>query len=232
MHSISIGRGEVYMNHTVKLNKPIKNVLIIGDSYSTFKGYIPKDYGPYYTGEWGTDLTKVEETWWHRFVARTGANLVLNDSWSGSTVCYTGRVSPEFAYRSSFIHRMHLMIKDGFFEREKIDTVLIFGATNDSWLETTPKGEIQLSDWTEEDLYSTLPAIGYMIAKLKEILPDGNIIYMINTELLPCINEAVKVASDHFGTSYLEFDYIDKTDGHPTVKGMADICDQLMEAIG
>lgn len=220
------------MNHTVKLNKPIKNILIIGDSYSTFAGYIPEGYSIYYNGETGTDLKCVEQTWWHRFVTETGTNLVLNDSWSGSTVCYTGRHSPEYGYRSSFVNRMHLMIKDGFFEREKIDTVLIFGATNDSWLATTPKGELVLDGWSEEDLYSTLPAIGYMISKLKQIIPGGNIIYMINTDLQQNIVDAVKAASDHFGTSYLELSDIDKEMGHPTVLGMAQIKDQLIEAIG
>ena len=220
------------MKHTVNLKKPIKNMLIIGDSYSTFAGYIPEEYAVYYTGEWGTDVRRVEETWWHNFVTRHGINLSLNDSWSGSTVCYTGRNSPEYGYRSSFVNRMHLMIEDGFFEREKIDTVVIFGATNDSWLDTTPKGELMLDGWREEDLYSTLPAIAYMLAKLKEILPDGNIIYLINTELQDCISEAVKAASDHFGTSYVELSDIDKSEGHPTVLGMRQIADQLTEAIG
>ena len=208
----------------------INNFIIIGDSYSTFKGYIPEGYAVYYTGEGQCGVNTVEETWWHRFVKETELNLVLNDSWSGSTVCYTGRQSPEYGYRSSFVNRMHLMLKEDFFKKNNVDTVLIFGATNDSWLDTTPKGELQLSDWKEEDLYSTLPAIGYMISRLKE---EGlNVVYIINTDLQPKITEAIKTASDRFGASYIELSAIDKTSGHPTPLGMEQIKDQVKAALG
>ena len=67
------------------------NTLIIGDSYSTFKGYIPEGYAPYYTNEPGnTDVRRVEETWWHQLQAETDCRILLNNSWSGSTICYTG----------------------------------------------------------------------------------------------------------------------------------------------
>ena len=212
------------------LNKKINNFMIIGDSYSTFKGYIPEGYAIYYTGEGQCGVSSVEQTWWHRYKTQTGANLVLNDSWSGSTVCYTGRQTPEYGYRSSFVNRMHLMLKDDFFKKNNIDTVFIFGGTNDSWLDTTPKGEQQLSDWKEEDLYSTLPAIAYMISRLKEELNGGNVIFVINTELDPRISEAIKTASNHFGTSYVELENITKTSGHPTPEGMAEICEQIIRS--
>ena len=219
------------MKNKIKLNKEIKNAMIFGDSYSTFKGYVPEGYALYYTGDAGTDLKSVEETWWKKLVNETDINLVLNDSWSGSTVCYTGRQSPEYGYRSSFVNRMHLMIKDNFFKKNEIDTVFIFGATNDSWLDTTPKGELQLDNFKEEDLYSTLPAIGYMLKTLKEEIPDGNIIYIINTGLQENISEAVKAASEHFGTQYIELSDIDKESGHPTVLGMEQIKEQVKSAI-
>ena len=68
------------------------NVLIFGDSYSTFKGFIPQGYVDYYRPEGNpkTDLLHVEETWWHRLITKTESTLLLNDSWSGSTVCNTG----------------------------------------------------------------------------------------------------------------------------------------------
>ena len=120
---------------------------------------------------------------------------------------------------------------EDFFNKENIDTVFIFGATNDSWLETTPKGEVIFEGWREEDLYSTLPAIAYMIAKLKEAIPGGNIVFIINTELEDCITKGVKEASEHFGTSYIELSDIDKSEGHPTVLGMMQIAGQIREAV-
>lgn len=47
---------EILMNGTVKLNQPIKNLIIIGDSYSTFEGYIPEGYAFYYSSKAGTDV--------------------------------------------------------------------------------------------------------------------------------------------------------------------------------
>ncbi len=206
----------------------MKNILIIGDSYSTFEGYNPDGYEMYYTGERGTDIKTVDQTWWHRFVSKTGVNLVLNDSWSGSTVCYTGRKNPEYAYRSSFVNRMNLMFKEDFFKKNDVDTVFIFGGTNDSWLDTTPLGEAEFDNISEEDLYSTLPAICYMIKRLSEELPKIKIYFIINTELDEMIVKTVKLASEHFGTSFIELQNIDKIDGHPTVKGMTEICDQVI----
>ena len=218
------------MTNKIKLNKPIKKAMIFGDSYSTFKGFVPDGYALYYPSE-PCGVTAVDETWWKQFVDKTGTDLVLNDSWSGSTVCYTGRQSPEYGYRSSFVNRMHLMLKDNFFKKNEIDTVFIFGATNDSWLDTTPKGEIQLSDFKEEDLYTTLPAICYMLCRLKEEIPDGNIVYIINTALQEKIIDAIKTASEHYGTAFIELSDIDKVSGHPTAKGMTQICTQIIDAI-
>ena len=219
------------MSKNSTLNKAIENMLIIGDSISTFEGYIPEGYRPYYPIHQNSRVDSVADTWWHKLTVKIGANLVRNDSWSGSTVCYTGRNSPEYGYRSSFVNRLHLMIKEDFFNKNKIDTVLVFGGTNDSWLETTPKGEEMLEGWREEDLYSTLPAISYLIATLKNQLPDGNIIFIINTELDERIVKAIKSASERFGTSYIELENIDKEFDHPTVSGMAEIYEQVYNAV-
>jgi hypothetical protein len=209
----------------------IKNLLIIGDSYSTFKGFVPDKHAVYYTGKGECGITSVEETWWKMLIDKTGINLVLNSSWSGSTICYTGRVSPEYGYRSSFVNRMHIMLKENFFKEKEIDTVFIFGGTNDSWLDSTPKGSIQFDGFKEEDLYSTLPAICYMAKRLREELPNGNIVFIINTELDERISSTMKIASEHFGTQYIELTDIDKESGHPTVLGMKQIAEQILNFI-
>ena len=45
----------------------IENVFILGDSYSTYEGYIPEGYDPCYGDyvENGTDVHQVEKTRWH-----------------------------------------------------------------------------------------------------------------------------------------------------------------------
>ena len=60
--------------------KNLGNVFILGDSYSTFKGYIPDEYHAYYSSEGRkeTDVNAVSQTWWKMLLDETKANLVLN----------------------------------------------------------------------------------------------------------------------------------------------------------
>lgn len=205
----------------------VKNIMIFGDSYSTFAGYIPEGYAVYYSSadRPETDVRKVEETWWHRVCTDLGLNLVLNNSWSGSTLCNTG-YGGDCSMTNSFLHRLDVLKEEGFFDTHEIDTVFIFGCTNDSWA-NAPLGEIGFGDYTKEDLACVCPAICCFIGRVKETLPNANVIFLINTELKPQIGEAVKAASEHHGTSFIEMKTIDKRSGHPTIQGMKDIADQV-----
>ena len=68
------------------------NVMIFGDSYSTFTGAVPEGFRVYYTGNRETppDISSAEELWWSRLLRETESALVQNNSYSGSTVCNTG----------------------------------------------------------------------------------------------------------------------------------------------
>lgn len=211
----------------MKLNRPIKNIMIFGDSYSTFAGYVPKDYAVYYSNaeKAETDVRHVEETWWHSLCTEMGWNLILNNSWSGTTIGNTG-YDGDCSKTSSFIYRLEKLVAEGFFETHEIDTVFVFGGTNDSW-SNAPLGEIKFCDHTEEDLRSVCPAIAYFIGKIKAVLPEANLISIINTNLKPEIGEAIKAASAYHGTEYIALSRIDKLCGHPTVKGMAAIREQI-----
>ena len=87
----------------------MKNFMIFGDSYSTHKNHIPEGYVYYYADEGrdegrGEQKMLAEQTWWWQLKERTGANLVHNNSWSGSTIGYTG-YSGDCSKTSSFICR-------------------------------------------------------------------------------------------------------------------------------
>ena len=56
-----------------------------------------------------------------------------------------------------FICRFNKLAKEGFFKENKVDSVLVFGATNDSWL-NRPIGEVKFANRTEEDVKQVLPA--------------------------------------------------------------------------
>ena len=210
----------------------LKNVIIFGDSYSTFEGYIPEGYKPYYSEieRSGTGLTNVTETWWHQVFSETGATLLQNNSWSGSTLCYTGWDFVDCSQTNSFIFRLQQLIDSGFFQTNQVDTVFVFGCTNDSWCDA-PLGSLKYSDWNKQDLYAVLPAITYFFNTLRTVLPNATILCMINTELKPEIAEGLKKASMHYGCHAIELSDIHKVSGHPTPKGMTDIKEQVLEYI-
>ena len=57
---------------------------ILGDSISTFDGYIPTDYNIFYPGS--GDISTVEKTWWWQVMNATGMELNANASSSNTTI--------------------------------------------------------------------------------------------------------------------------------------------------
>ena len=55
------------------------NVLIFGDSYSTFKGWIPEGNASYYppTTESRPMIDDVKDTWWHSLMTETKSYPLL-----------------------------------------------------------------------------------------------------------------------------------------------------------
>ena len=205
----------------------------MGDSYSTFEGYIPEGYVTYYSEieKPETDVTKVTETWWHQVVEELGFNLVLNNSWSGSTIGHTGYEGLDNSNGKSFISRLHELIEKDFFEQNKIDTMFVFGGTNDSWCEA-PLGKMQYEDWKKEDLYFVLPAICYYFKKLRETIPGATIYCLINTGLKTEVTEALKEMCVMHNLIPIAFEEIDKRANHPTIQGMQDIKNKVLEVLG
>ncbi len=62
---------------------------ILGDSISTFEGYLPTGYPSYYGpgNAYETGVYRARDTWWGQVLSRVGGELLVNNSWSGSYVC-------------------------------------------------------------------------------------------------------------------------------------------------
>ena len=211
----------------------INNFMILGDSYSTHKDSIPENYAYYYCTEGrGEDPRETKmlpkETWWGRFV-ENGATLILNNSYSGSTVGYTG-YRGDCSTTTSFIFRYLTLRDNGFFTENKIDTLFVFGGTNDSWA-NAPLGCEMYSDWKKEDLYSVKPAICYLMSKMKEDLPDTRIVFIANCDIKAEIIECIKNAAERIGVECVELTGVDKNNGHPTILGMSQIYEQVVKKL-
>lgn len=67
---------------------PLKglSLSVLGDSISTYQGYIPDGYASFYP-DMGNDIKDVTQTWWMQVLYNTGMRLAANGSYSASTVC-------------------------------------------------------------------------------------------------------------------------------------------------
>lgn len=208
----------------VSFAKNNKTVSILGDSYSTYEGFVePSSNWVWYFAEprvETTDVDNVQQTWWHQYIKDNGYRLEKNNSYSGSTVCNTGYDGADYT-GISFISRMNNLGCP--------DMIIVFGATNDSWA-NVPLGEMKYSKWTADDLKEFRPALCYMMSYLHDRYPNTEIIYLINDGLKPEVTTSIKEACDHFSIPYLELHDIDKTAGHPNIKGMRQIAEQLTRA--
>ena len=209
-----------------------ENIMIFGDSYSTYEGYIPAGYAVYYSGHRDNppDVFDVKNTWWGRLIAETDSTLVQNNSWSGSTIGYTGYNNSDCSHSSSFIYRFEKLLAEGFFEEHKIDRLFVFGGTNDSW-SNAPLGESDKEAIEENDLFCVLPAIKHFIARLAEKLPDTKLVIIGNCDIKSEITSALALAAERAGATYVGLSGVDKINGHPTELGMEQIKDQILASV-
>ena len=205
----------------------MKKAIIIGDSYSTYKGYLPEGYRTHYPT---ADVDDVDKTWWRRLCERTGLQMVQNNSWSGSPLGFTGYNGDDCSRSGSFFARYRELKTNGFFEKNKIDTVFVFGGTNDSWADA-PLGEEQYEDFHHEDLFCVLPAICYFMGELRRNHPTARVVFIANCDIKPEIIEGMKNAAARLGAECIALHDIDKECGHPTVRGMAQICEQVLAGL-
>ena len=127
---------------------------------------------------------------------------------------------------SSFICRMEQHIAAGLFQREKVDTIFVFGLTNDNW-SGRPLGEPMYEGFEKKDLYQVLPATAYMIKRLREAAPEARVIWIVNDGFKPEINDVIRESCARFGAEALFLTPVEKEAGHPNVKGMGQITAQI-----
>ena len=111
-----------------------------------------------------------------------------------------------------------------------MDTILVFGGTNDSWA-GVEKGKLQYGSWTKADLHKVLPAVSFLMHRLQTAAPQANIYWMVNTGLNRKIRKGMLEACDHYKIQPICFRRINKTSGHPTIKGMKDIKNQVITSV-
>ncbi len=107
---------------TTPIQAAPKRVSVIGDSISTFRGYIPYKYSTYYPRADGTFLS-VEDMYWYRLIYKhmTNARLERNIAYSGSLVTNSDASATTY-FAKRFIDQNGV---------GDADIVIIHGGTND-----------------------------------------------------------------------------------------------------
>ena len=199
-------------------------VSILGDSYSTYEGYVtPVTNEVWYYAKPGqkTDVESVKQTWWHRLICEMNYRLCINNSYSGSTICYSGYDGNDYSARS-FLNRMDNLGCP--------DIIFIFGATNDSWA-NSPLGEYKYGDFTFGDYYYYRPALSAMLFHMQQRYPNVKLYFLLNDGLRDEISQSTKVICQHYNVKCITLKDIDKVNGHPTIKGHCQIAQQVKSVI-
>lgn len=137
-----------------------KKLSILGDSISTYAGYIPSGNANYYTGS-NCGVTSVTQTWWYRSLHALGAALLVNNSWSGSRVSATnGNESAGCMTRCQELGSAP-------------DVIIVYMGINDF------NNEVDLGDFdgtgTPSDTLTFSSSYGVMLNKIKAAYPQADV---------------------------------------------------------
>lgn len=219
-----------------------KSLALLGDSYTTYGGWIPEGYLTWYAidGVDGknsskNDVSAVSDTWWHILMTAHNCTLLINSSYSGSPICNTGYktdtnpTGDETA--TSFITRMK---QDLAASKCSPEVILILGGTNDHYA-GAPSGTIKYAGWSSEDLKCFYPAFAYMLDYLKGQHPTARIINIQNDCFSTEEAEAIAAITAHYEVQNVVLSNIKGSanlqGGHPTKATMKRIAEQVAAAV-
>ena len=138
---------------------------ILGDSISTLAGYSQPKFAVYYDANqrFVSNVSTRLDTWWGQVIQRCGGELLVNNSWSGSTVCW----HPEYEVPSYGCSDERTSALGG--GDLSPDVIFVFLGTND-WGFGFP-----ISSQTEENDGVFSIAYGKMLQKLRKNYPNAEI---------------------------------------------------------
>ena len=150
-----------------------KTVSILGDSISTYQGWIPAGYACFYPDA-GNNVQDVGQTWWMQVIQNTGMRLLVNGSYSASTVCGDSRAEDSSAGCSSR-RIVDLMGNTGTVP----DVILVFLGVND-FFRSIGLGSFSGTATYRNDHYIWDFTEGYelMLQKLQAVYPTSRIYCM------------------------------------------------------
>jgi len=243
----SIKQGEDKMNTNQKYKGKLFSIL--GDSVSTLDGY-SRPYGAeFYAGEnkFRSNVFSPEDTWWGKVIDKLGGELLVNNSFSGSTVCRReGCIFPSYGCSDE---RTSDLSRGGI----SPDVIMVYMGTNDRGYGLPPTAD----GMDEEDVSVFSVAYSLMLKKLKENYPlaeiwcftlaasyrrdypDTPFSYMCRGHHMDEYCEVIRSCAGEHGCRVIdlykatESNRFEAFDGlHPSDAGMAVIAEAVLRDIG
>ena len=145
---------------------------ILGDSISTFNGYIPTDYNIFYPGS--GDISAVEKTWWFQVLSETKMELNANASSSNTNVTGDSSDTTGSAPGCSTKRMIDLTPGD---DGPHPDILIVFMGTND-FLRSVELGNFSAPSKQEEGVVENFcDAYELMLQKLNALYPNTTIYF-------------------------------------------------------
>lgn len=146
-----------------------RSLSILGDSISTYEGYIPERSAVFYPFQ--GDVTDVSQTWWARLLEDTGMELCSNGSSSGSTCVGDSLCIDEPKYGCSDYRISQLTGTEG----KMPDVIIVYMGTNDL-LNGSELGDNDGTKLVEEGMIKNFSdAYTMMLDKLESNYPAAQI---------------------------------------------------------
>ncbi len=207
---------------------------ILGDSISTYKGYIPGGFShfPYYADfESGGRIT-VDQTWWKITQNALGCKLGVNNSYSGTCVM------SKYGYMTSAetISRLQYSVR---FDNLPPDIMIIFMGNNDALVENLNTDEFAVSYRKMlENIYYLYPNVQLFLCTVSyEVYFVGKPYYqehlLVTTEvnrIIQSLAEEYQLPVIDFQNAYHDQSYLYDTI-HPNELGMKALADVAIDAI-
>lgn len=230
---------------------------ILGDSISTFDGWIPEGFNVFYplSGE----VTDVSQTWWKLLMDNTGMELCANGSSSGST-CVGDSMSEDNPWYGCSGYRISFLTGAG---GRMPDVIIVYLGTNDL-LMSVPLGDNDGTNMVEEgEIENFSDAYCMILDKLASDYPAAQVYCCNLTQVgdwgtgegqafVPFVNglgltaedysKQIQIIADNKGIPVIDLYHCGietanlremTTDGvHPTPKGMKCLGDAVLKGMG
>lgn len=205
--SFVLGIIFMFMMPTVAFAGNNKSLAVFGDSYSTF-GNDYTDYYPYNSGIKKNDVTEKWQTWPDLVAKKLGYDLTYRNAISGSRLTKTSDSDD-----TAILSRIETS------EDNIADAIILMGGLNDLW---------QGVDVNDYEL-----ALAQSLENLQIKNPGRPIVYalVVYDSTAKDYAQAAENVCATYGVTFIPISNMECISYHPTVKGMQQIANQIVNTI-